>query len=314
MRSRERLVAETQASSAPVVPYEKQLASDARWALSEGSKFFEGKGAVREALLKITQRLNELNVPYAVAGGLALFRHGHRRFTEDVDILVTRQGLACIHSHLEGLGYRPPFPKSKNLRDTDLGVRIEFLVTGDYPGDGEPKPVAFPDPLAVADEHEGIHYLNLRTLIQLKLASGMTNPNRMKDLADVLDLIRILALPRDFVQQLDPYVQDKFIELWTTSRQVSRRYVRIWRNKFLTLEATKIDDMITALQAAADEFQAMRDDGVALDPEGGTADDYAYLVTTDPEVARKYGMEEEDERWDADGGEAGSDAENGTKT
>jgi len=29
-------------------------------------------------------------------------------------------------------------------------VRIEFLVSGQYPGDGKPKPVAFPDPADVA--------------------------------------------------------------------------------------------------------------------------------------------------------------------
>jgi hypothetical protein len=169
-------------------------------------------------------------------------------------------------------------------------------VAWDYPGDDKPKPVAFPDPQSVAIMDEGISYVNLPTLIELKLASGMTNPNRMKDLADVLDLITLLALPGDFVQQLAPYVHDKFIELWMTSRQVTRRYGRIWRSKFLTLEARTIDDMIAALQAAAEEHQAMRDDGVTLDVDGGTADDYAYLVTTDPEVARKYGMEEEGER------------------
>lgn len=268
--------------------------------MSEGSKFFEGKSAVQEALRKISARLDELGTPYAVAGGMALFNHGYRRFTEDVDILVTRQGLAAIHTKLEGLGYLPPFPKSKHLRDTELGVKIEFLVTGDYPGDGKPKPVAFPDPLAVAVEHEGVKYLNLPTLVELKLASGMTNPDRMKDLADVLELIKILALPKDFALSLAPYVREKFIELWTANRQVTKRYVRIWRNKFLTLDAANIDDVIAALQGAVTELQTMRNDGVTLDPSGGTADDYAYLVTTDPEIARKYGMEEEDEGWERD--------------
>jgi hypothetical protein len=309
MRDREQAVHEIRPAPRLVVPYEKRLASDARWALSEGSRFFEGKSAVQEALRKITERLNELGVPYAIAGGLALFRHGHRRFTEDVDILVTRQGLATIHTQLEGLGYLPPFPKSKHLRDIDLGVKIEFLVTGDYPGDGKPKPVAFPDPSAVMVVHEGINYLNLPTLIELKLASGMTNMERMKDLADVLELIKLLALPRDFVQQLAPYVQDKFIELWTANRQVARRYVRIWRNKFLTGESEKIDDMIATLQSAAAELQAMRDDGVTLDPDGGGADDYVYLVTTDPEIAKKYEMDEEDEGW-----EEGAEGDDGTET
>ena len=75
-------------------------------------------------------------------------KHGFRRFTEDVDILVTRDGLKAIHAHLEGLGYVPPFTGSKNLRDTEHGVRIEFLIAGEFPGDGKPKPVAFPGPRA----------------------------------------------------------------------------------------------------------------------------------------------------------------------
>ena len=60
--------------------------------------------------------------------------------------LVTREGLKAIHAHLEGLGYVPPFSGSKNLRDTEHGVRIEFLIAGEFPGDGKPKPVAFLSP------------------------------------------------------------------------------------------------------------------------------------------------------------------------
>jgi hypothetical protein len=263
--------------------------------LSEGSKFFEERSRVQEALRKLTKRLNELGVPYAVAGGMALFRHGYRRFTEDVDILVTRQALATIHSELRGLGYLPPFPTSKHLRDTELGVKIEFLVTGDYPGDGKPKPVAFPDPSVAAVEYEGVWYLKLPTLIELKLASGMTNANRMKDLADVLELIKLLALPKDFELQLAPYVREKFIELWMANRRIPKRYIRVWRNKLLTSDVASIDELIADLQRAVTELQAMRNDGVILDPRSGTADEYAYLVTTDPEIASKYGMEEEDE-------------------
>ncbi len=119
---------------------------------------------------------------------MALFRHGLRRFTEDVDLLVTKDDLKVIHEKLEGLGYLPPFPNSKHLRDTQCGVKIEFLTTGDYPGDGKPKPVSFPDPRHVSFEADGMSYLNLPTLVELKLASGMTNPSRLKDLADVLEL------------------------------------------------------------------------------------------------------------------------------
>src|SRR5262249_32770505 len=142
---------------------------------------------------RIVRRLDELNVPYAVVGAMAMFFHGYQRFTTDVDILVTREGLEEIHRRLEGLGYLPPFEGSKHLRDTESGVRIEFLTTGDYPGDGKPKPVAFPDPTQAGIEIEGIRFLKLPTLIELKLASGMTNVGRLKDLADVQELIRALG-------------------------------------------------------------------------------------------------------------------------
>lgn len=196
------------------IAYEQLLQSQLDWALHEGSMHLEQKSAVHQALHKITRRLGELKVPYAVAGGMALFFHGFRRFTEDVDILLTREGLQEVHEQLEGLGYVPVFAGSKNLRDAESGVRIEFLVTGDYPGDGKPKPVAFPDPAQASVEQEGICWLALPKLVELKLASGMTNPGRLRDLADVQELIRTLQFPLDFAGQLNPYVRGKYEELW----------------------------------------------------------------------------------------------------
>jgi hypothetical protein len=176
---------------------------------------FEKESKVHKTLEKIALRLEELGIPYAIAGGMALFFHGMRRFTEDVDILVNRAGLQEIHQKLEGAGYLPPFEGSKNLRDTDSGVKIEFLVTGDYPGDGKPKPIAFPEPQAAATEIDGKCFLALPRLVELKLASGMTNPLRGQDLIDVQRLIQQLQLPEDFVSQLHPFVQDKYREIWT---------------------------------------------------------------------------------------------------
>jgi hypothetical protein len=198
--------------------YETHLNRDLQWALQEGSMFFEEKGGLHLTLQKITHRLNELNIPYAVVGGMAMFFHGFRRFTEDVDILVTREGLERLHRELEGLGYVSVFPGGKNLRDVDSGVRVEFLITGDYPGDGKPKPVAFPNPDQAYIERDGIRWLNLPSLVELKLASGMTAPGRLKDLADVQELIRLLRLPLDFAEQLQPFVREKYTELWQTAQ------------------------------------------------------------------------------------------------
>jgi predicted nucleotidyltransferase len=196
-----------------MITYEQQLDRDFNWALEEGSMHFEEKSAVHKALRKIARRLDELGIPYVVVGGMAMFYHGYRRFTEDVDLLVTPEALKEIHERLEGLGWVPPFTGSKQLRDVENGVRIEFLVTGAYPGDGLPKPVVFPNPADVDVVIDGIHFLQLRNLIELKLASA-TAPGRVKDLGDVQELIRVLHLPVDFADQLNPYVQDKYRELW----------------------------------------------------------------------------------------------------
>jgi hypothetical protein len=275
--------------------YEQRLDENPGWALSEGSRHFEEKSAVHEALRKIARRLDELGIPYAIAGGMALFMHGYRRMTEDVDILVAREDIKRIHDALEGRGYRPPFERSKNLRDTDNKVRIEFLLSGGYPGDGKPKPVAFPEPMSVSVERDGIRFLNLSTLVDLKLASGMTNVERLKDLTDVQELIKILGLSTEFAKELHPYVREKYLELWSNVNGKTKRYVRVWRNKWLTSDAKTMSEMITGLKDATATLEAMLRDGVELDSRGGTSDDYAYLVTSDPEIARKYEMEDESE-------------------
>ena len=196
-----------------MIAYEQRLNADRRWALSEGSRHFEDKSAVQETLRRIARRLDAIGVAYAISGGMALFQHGYRRFTEGVDVLVTREGLAKAHESLVGPGYSPTVAGGKNLRDTDSGVRIDFLVAGEFPGDGKPKPVAFPDPAAAAVEHDGIRYLGLATLIEMKLASGMTSAARLRDLSDVLELIKVLSLTETFADRLCPYVREKYLEL-----------------------------------------------------------------------------------------------------
>ena len=262
--------------------------------MSEGSRFFEGKSAVQETLLKVTRRLNELGISYAVSGGLALFAHGYRRFTEDVDILVTAEGLQRVHEALDGLGYVRSFPGSKNLRDADSKVAVEFLVAGQFPGDGKPKPVAFPDPAGVSIVVDGIKYLSLPTLIELKLASGITEPTRLKDLSDVIELIKTLDLPEDFSAQLAPFVRGKFLELWRSIRQVPRRFILVWQKETLTPDMQSIEEIARKSPEWAELLEAMRADGVTLEAVRSGS---AILMTTDPATARKYGMHDEREYW-----------------
>ena len=87
------------------------------------------------------------------------------------------------------------------------------MIAGDYPGDGQPKPVQFPDP-SVAELGGRFALLPLAKLIELKIASGMSAQHRYKDLGDVVELIKVRALPENYGDQLDPYVRDRFRGLW----------------------------------------------------------------------------------------------------
>jgi hypothetical protein len=197
-----------------MIAFEETMRAGGAAAITHIGEFFMGTDPVHATLLSITRKLDQLGVDYAVAGALALGAHGHVRATVDVDILVTREGHRVLRERLDGLGYVPPFVGSRNLRDVETGVRIEFLIAGDFPGDGKPKPVSFPSPAEASFQIEGIHYLRLENLIELKLASGMTNPNRLKDLADVQELIKAIRPPRSLADRLNPFVRDKFLEFW----------------------------------------------------------------------------------------------------
>jgi hypothetical protein len=184
----------------------------------EATRFFMGDSDVGQALEKIVRLLEEDEIPYAVVGGMALNAYGYRRLTVDVDVLLTREGLAEFHRKHLGLGYVQKSPGSKGLRDTVNNVAIDVLLTGEYPGDGRPKPVAFPDPGEVAVRGERLALLPLSRFLELKLASGISAPHRIRDLADVLEVIRILQLPEELGEELNPYVQEKYRELWQAAQ------------------------------------------------------------------------------------------------
>lgn len=200
-------------SRSKLLSYESELETSFDLVLAEADQLYQGRGRLRETYERLAKRLDGVGVSYSLVGGYALILHRVRRFTEDIDLLVSAEGLAKLHEELIGRGYVRVRPEGRSLRDAETGVRIKFVVTGEFPGDGKPKPVAFPHPQAVIETHEGIKVINLKSLIELKLASGMTAKERLQDLADVQRLIQEHGLTADFAQQLHPYVYSKFLEL-----------------------------------------------------------------------------------------------------
>jgi hypothetical protein len=176
--------------------------------------FFMKSSPVHQAAEQIARLLRERHVDFAIGGALALGVHGYVRATEDVDVLIAQRDLDRFKEEWLGRGYVNLRPGGRALKDTVHGVKIDFLVVGDYPGDGKPKPVAFPAPAAVAIDSDDYPVISLPKLIELKLASGMTAPHRLQDLADVQRLIATRGLPRELAAELHVYVRAKYDELW----------------------------------------------------------------------------------------------------
>lgn len=182
--------------------------------LAESEAFHMAEGRVHQTIKELAADLDSAGIPYAICGAMALNAYGYRRETVDVDVLIRPDGLQAFHDQFAGRGYLPKFEGArKSFKNTRTGVPIDFVTTGEYPGDGRPKPVAFPDPADVANDIEGIKVVNLATLIELKLASGMTQPARRRDLADVQDLIRMLGLKAEMADRLNPMVREMYLTL-----------------------------------------------------------------------------------------------------
>jgi hypothetical protein len=184
-------------------------------------QFFMEASPIHETMRRLSRILDEMQIPFAIAGAMAANAHGHKRTTADVDILIRREDLQRFKSEHIGRGWVDKFEGSKNFKDAVTSVNVDTLIVGDYPGDGLPKPVAFPPPETVSFRNaEGVPIVRLETLLELKLACGMTASHRPRDLDDVIQLIRVNRLPLDFAERLNPYVAAKFRELWHAAQVV----------------------------------------------------------------------------------------------
>ena len=181
-------------------------------------RFFMGQGEAQKALLKLTAILESEGIPYAIIGALALNEYGHRRATVDVDIILREVDLAAFKARHLGRGYEERVAGTGKLVDTEYDVHVDILSAGRFAGDGKPKPIAFPDPATTAIRGSSFALLPLPRFLELKLASGMSAPHRLHDLADVLDLVRSAGLSLDLAEKLHPWVRDKYRELWSAAQ------------------------------------------------------------------------------------------------
>ena len=179
-----------------------------------------GEAEAQLALFRLTAILEAEDIPYAIIGAFALNEYGHRRVTVDVDLVMRDEHLQEFKRRHLGKGYEERVPGTGKLLDSLHGVNIDVLSTGRFPGDDQPKPIAFPDPATVALRGERFALLPMTRYIELKLASGMVAPHRAKDLVDVQELIKSAGLLPGVADELHPWVRDKFLEVWRLAQVV----------------------------------------------------------------------------------------------
>ncbi len=85
---------------------------------------------VNDALRRLVADLNTYGIDYAVIGAVALNQHGYQRFTADIDLLMSAEGLEKFRRDLVGWRYCPAFPgATKMFRQTEQNVLIKVVVT-----------------------------------------------------------------------------------------------------------------------------------------------------------------------------------------
>lgn len=169
--------------------------------------FEEGKSPVHKALYRLIKRLKKAHIAYVVVGGMAVDAHGHHRLTNDVDVLMTPQSLEQFRRLFVPKNYSQSPDRSRRFVDRVNKITLDILITGGTPGRGHVTPIRFPDPQKVRQQIGAIQYVNLSTLIQLKLAA-----RRHQDFADVVSLIRVHNLDESFLANLHKTLHSDFIE------------------------------------------------------------------------------------------------------
>src|ERR1700687_3858689 len=137
--------------------------------LKEIDMFFQGKDPVHQTMRRLSRRLEKAGISYAVVGGMAVNAHRYPRTTGDVDILLNAIGFAEFRGRFVGKDYKNVSDHPLRFRDRVSKVTVDILVTGLFPGSGEPGPIAYPDPEKVCETIDKYQVVDLKTLIELKL-------------------------------------------------------------------------------------------------------------------------------------------------
>lgn len=168
-----------------------------------------GTTGLEQTVRTLAEVLAHFDIPHLIVGGLAVQEHGYPRLTLDVDVVVpdVLSAVEFLTADLSGPFARVPDFEDR-LVDRRNHVKIDLLPAGRVLKHGCKVP--FPEPEHVSDKPQ---FAKLEDLVSLKLDSwSVSRTSRLKDKADVVEMIKNRKLPRDLGVALE--VQPLYHEAW----------------------------------------------------------------------------------------------------
>lgn len=143
-------------------------------------------------LREISHALDEAGIDYALIGGVAVNSHGYVRATHDLDILSAIQDEQRLHALLMALGYET-LDRRQDISSYVRGpLRLDIVHAHR------------PDALEMLGSASDARYadipirvISLEGLIGLKVQAFNDDPRRLRDLDDIMQLVRINRVDLD---------------------------------------------------------------------------------------------------------------------
>ncbi len=177
------------------------------------------RSTIWETARRCDEALRQRGLPYAIVGGVAVCLHGYQRTTIDLDILVSRADTQSVREALEAAGFQW-HAAEREFRDQN-DVPVQCVISAEPAGSDVSLGVFLPEPDAegVAIEIEGLRVVALSRWIELKMACGLGSLRRaFRDLGDVVELIAVHDLGRDYARFLPKRLRKEFRELVLRAR------------------------------------------------------------------------------------------------
>lgn len=158
-------------------------------------------GRFARAVRGVDRILQRMQCEAVLGGGWAVWRHGYTaRVTQDLDVALPADRIeeflrVAAVSGFEILPEKPGrWPK---VRHKDSDTKVDILPEGARPGiASKPAPTTIPHPRAMGAKPGRLLYMELLSLVELKLGAG-----RAKDDVDVIELIRANLDQIDIMRQ-----------------------------------------------------------------------------------------------------------------